>query len=245
MSLEFASPVVLPGLAIAEGATTPNPGTTHSLVFSTTTGTIMRWTGTAWTAIAATGGSGSKISELTELAVTGLGAGDVYVVLDTSDTTMAASGTNKKVRVPVRTARTTADYNNNTVTPSNISGLSFDLESGRAYHFKFAGKWQTAATTTGIGFQLTGPAVTHVMWRIAVQQAASGTDSYYNASANALATNLVNASAVAINTDYYFEVEGIILPSAAGTLQLRGRSEVASSNILISNGAIGILTDCG
>jgi hypothetical protein len=36
-------------LAVAEGATTPNPGTTNALAWSTTLGGMVRWTGTAWT----------------------------------------------------------------------------------------------------------------------------------------------------------------------------------------------------
>lgn len=35
-------------LAVAEGATTPNPGVTPAVIFSSTTGTLMSWTGTAW-----------------------------------------------------------------------------------------------------------------------------------------------------------------------------------------------------
>lgn len=37
-------------LAVAEGATTPDPGTSNALAWSTTLGGMARWTGTAWTA---------------------------------------------------------------------------------------------------------------------------------------------------------------------------------------------------
>ncbi len=42
----FTRPVVA---AVAEGATSPNPGVAGALVFSSTTLVYMRWTGTAWT----------------------------------------------------------------------------------------------------------------------------------------------------------------------------------------------------
>lgn len=41
----------LPELAIAEGAATPTGNPTNTFVYSTTTGTIMRWTGTAWVSV--------------------------------------------------------------------------------------------------------------------------------------------------------------------------------------------------
>lgn len=47
-------------LAVTEGGTTPNPGTTNAVAFSTITNTLMRWTGSAWTAVSAglpTGGT--------------------------------------------------------------------------------------------------------------------------------------------------------------------------------------------
>ena len=44
----YSKPVVL---AIAEGATSPNPGVTNAIAFSSTTLVFMRWNGTAWTAV--------------------------------------------------------------------------------------------------------------------------------------------------------------------------------------------------
>lgn len=51
--------VGLPSLAVAEGATTPNPGY-NAVVWSTTLGAVVAWDGSAWHAIDA-GGAGSAI----------------------------------------------------------------------------------------------------------------------------------------------------------------------------------------
>ncbi len=40
-------------LAVADGATTPNPGVVNALALSSTTGAMMRWTGTKWTPLLA------------------------------------------------------------------------------------------------------------------------------------------------------------------------------------------------
>lgn len=54
-NLNFQAP---PALAIAEGATSPNPGVVGVSLWSTTLGKPVYWTGTQWTA-GATGGGGS------------------------------------------------------------------------------------------------------------------------------------------------------------------------------------------
>ena len=46
-SLSFQAPL---SLAIAEGATTPDPGVTGVIVWSTVLGVHVAWTGTKWTA---------------------------------------------------------------------------------------------------------------------------------------------------------------------------------------------------
>jgi hypothetical protein len=51
--------------AIAEGATTPDPGTVGAVALSDTTGAFMRWTGTAWTAIGGSGGGGGNSVQAT------------------------------------------------------------------------------------------------------------------------------------------------------------------------------------
>lgn len=39
------------GAAIVEGSSTPNPGAVNAIALSTTTFTLMRWTGTCWTSL--------------------------------------------------------------------------------------------------------------------------------------------------------------------------------------------------
>lgn len=48
-------------LAVAEGATTPNPGITGVLAYSTILGSPVHWTGAQWTAGSAGGGSGDVV----------------------------------------------------------------------------------------------------------------------------------------------------------------------------------------
>lgn len=132
--------------------------------------------------------------------------------------------------------------NNSNTTPTDITGLSFAVSSGVMYHFKFTGTFQSAATTTGIGFTFSGPATTYCGWWVDIVQAASGTDQVFQNNATALTTVLVATATLATGTSYTWQVEGFLQPSAGGTLQLRVRSEVNASQVTVNAGSLGILT---
>jgi len=144
------------------------------------------------------------------------------------------------------TAKQSAQVTNSSnITPTDVTGLSFALTANRRYHFKFLVTFQTVATTTGIAFTFTAPNTTFINWKVKIQQAAAGTDTYYENQALTSSSVLVSASVIAANTDYWAEVEGVIEPSADGTLQLQTRSEVNASQVTIKNQGIGFLIDVG
>jgi hypothetical protein len=136
--------------------------------------------------------------------------------------------------------------NNSNTTLSDVTGMSFSLTSGKRYYFKFMVTYQTAATTTGVGFAFSAPAMTASNYKVEIRQAAAGTDQMYtNSVSGNLTTVLVSASVIAATTDYIASIEGFCEPSASGTLQLRTRSEVNASQITIQNTGVGFLVDCG
>lgn len=145
----------------------------------------------------------------------------------------------------VATAKNSANTTNSTVTPVDCTGLAVTLTTGRRYTVQAHILFQTAATTTGIGFNFTGPAMTSCGWRARIQQAAAGTDQTFESTATALATQLVSASVIAANTTYLATIEGVFAPSATGALQLQVRSEVAGSQCTVLNGSAVVLIDCG
>lgn len=146
----------------------------------------------------------------------------------------------------ITTCKQTAQVTNSSnTTPSDVPGMAFTLLAGRRYVFRYLVTYQTAATTTGVGFVFTAPAMTAANWKVEIRQAAAGTDMMYTNSATALTTVLVNASVVAANTDYIATIEGFCQPSADGVLQLRTRSEVNGSQVTIQNTGVGYLVDAG
>ena len=144
------------------------------------------------------------------------------------------------------TAKQTAQITNSSnTTPTDITGLYFDLVSGRRYVFKFFVTFKSTAAGTGVGFVFSAPAMTAANWKVSITQGNAGTDQTFENSATSLTTVLVSASVAAANTDYMAIIEGFCEPSANGSLQLRCRSEVNGPQITIKNSGVGYLIDAG
>lgn len=133
-----------------------------------------------------------------------------------------------------------ADQTNNNVTANTIAdvtGLSFSVTSGNTYWFRFMVMYTSAATTTGSRWAINGPASpTLLIYKSeysltttsrTINEAVTAYDSPAAASASSAATGG--------NTAW---VEGIIKPSANGTVILRFASEVSSSAIVAKAGSI-------
>lgn len=187
--LSFAN---LPAFAIANGATTPNPGFSGVWAWSTTLSLPVLWNGTTWSAYSPSAG---------------------VVVL-------ASDVTNNNA-----TANTIAD----------VTGLSFPVTAGQRYKFKFVITYSAAATTTGSRWSINGPAITLLTYRSAYSLSATSRtfnegQAAYNLPAASNATSAVVAAAnMAV-------IEGMITPSASGSVIARFASSVLSSAIVAKAG---------
>ena len=124
-------------------------------------------------------------------------------------------------------------------TMADITGLSFPVTAGETYWFLFTLIYQSAATTTGSRWSINGPASPTILAlaqdnALTVTTATIGYNSAYDTPAAANATSVV-ASAIAGNLA---RVEGIIRPSANGTVIGRFASEVANSAITVKAGSL-------
>lgn len=125
--------------------------------------------------------------------------------------------------------------NNNAVanTIADVTGLSFQVVAGSKYSFKFFIVYSSAATTTGSRWSINGPATTFVNYR-----------SQYPTSATAITNNAALAgynlpaasNASSLTTNNIAIIEGIIQPSANGTVIARFASEITASAITAIGG---------
>ncbi len=129
-----------------------------------------------------------------------------------------------------------ADLTNSTTSLVDATGLSFSVVSGKTYRFKYYVVFQTAALTTGIQLSINAPTTTVLVFNVIIPITATTNVLGYRRAVN-VAT--VGTGVDVINAQLLALVEGVIVPSANGTLILRYCSEVASSAVVIKAGSHG------
>ena len=130
-----------------------------------------------------------------------------------------------------------ADVTNNNAsanTIADITDLSFPVEAGETYHFRFVIPFTAAASTTGKRFAINGPTKTalYLRSRYSLTTSTETTNHVvtdYDTPAASDATS-PTAGGLAI-------LEGVILPTASGNVIARFASEVSSSAITAKAGA--------
>lgn len=113
-------------------------------------------------------------------------------------------------------------------TIADVTGLSFPVVANSTYRFKFFIVYTSAATTTGSRWSINGPATTFVNYNsnytlTATSQTANSGVAAYDKPSGASASSLASGN-IAI-------IEGIIRPSANGTVIARFASEISASAI--------------
>jgi hypothetical protein len=131
-----------------------------------------------------------------------------------------------------------SDVINNNATLNTIqdcTGLSFAVTSGVRYHFYALIRYTAAAATTGSRWTINGPATTELTYSSRYSLTATN-----NTQINAVAYNIPAASntSSANTVGNIARIEGVILPSANGTVTVRFASEVANSAITCKAGSI-------
>jgi len=128
--------------------------------------------------------------------------------------------------------RVTSDYVNATTSFTDITGLTYPIESGKHYCFEAHLYHRSDATTSGSQFGVNGPAMT-AMNLMGIQQiTASVTAATYGSSAAVTALDtaaVVETTGPGTNT-FLAIISGWVNPSAAGTFAMRGKSEVAAAS---------------
>lgn len=130
-----------------------------------------------------------------------------------------------------------ADFPNSTVTPSNVTGLSFAGLAATTYLVEALLPFQAAATTTGIACALDVPAGATV-YGFGVHAATATTLATFEQVADA-ATTGASAGVRAANAPTLLRASWlVILAATPGTVQLQMRSEVAASAVTLKAGGI-------
>lgn len=120
---------------------------------------------------------------------------------------------------------------------ANISTLAFAVVAGTTYNFTARLVFRAAATTTGIRLGATFPGVTAFAANASALFAADGSDAVFQGALTSSGDSVLSTGVPAANTDYLAVIEGVIVPSASGTLQLQFATEVAGSAATVRAGS--------
>jgi hypothetical protein len=136
-----------------------------------------------------------------------------------------------------------ADATNSTTTPSAVASFGVTLEVSAIYEFEIVLRAQSAATTTGLQFQVTGP-TSQISWVVYEVEYMTGTtlvtSNVTRQTLNALATNIAATAAPVANTDFLIRVKGRMQTTAvtpASDIGISFNSEVAASQVTIKSGS--------
>ncbi len=151
---------------------------------------------------------------------------------------LTTDGTNTSWDIVENTNLLTSDVTNSNVTANTIAdvtGLSFAVTSGNTYKFRFFIAYTAAATTTGSRWSINGPTNTFLYYHSSYSLTTTTTTtndglSTYDVPAASNISSAATGSNIAI-------IEGIIKPSASGTVIARFASEVSSSAIVAKTGS--------
>jgi hypothetical protein len=172
----------------------------------------------------------------------GAGTKNIFAVYSAADT-------NPRVKA------LTTDYTNNTTTGTEVAALSQTVEPG-TYRFAYFVILRSAATTTGIslGVNFTGTQTALVIGLrysgISITDASSSVDDvnvantptvqsgFASRTVSTTAPNLTGVRGVATaNVDHLLVVEGVIVVTVAGDLELWAASEIGTSEIRLQTGS--------
>jgi hypothetical protein len=131
-----------------------------------------------------------------------------------------------------------ADVTNNNATANTIAdvtGLSFSVTAGETYWFLFTIAYTAAATTTGSRWAINGPASPTLLNYTSDYTLTATTTTLNSAAAY---DNPAAANASSLTAGNIARIEGIIKPSANGTVIARFASEIASSAIVAKAGSL-------
>jgi hypothetical protein len=192
-------------------------------IFELTTETTP--TNSMWSAIQhSTGATEAKKVNIAVLNNAGIQDGDVAIFNSTTQQWESKRGWRRVVL--------SADVTNNNATQNtlqDVTGLSFAVTGGVHYWFRFFIYYTAALGTTGSRWTLNGPTVTTLIYRS--EYSLTATSRTYNEGLNAYSLPAAS-NATSLTTGNTAIIEGVITPSAAGTVIARFASEVASSAIV-------------
>ncbi len=134
-----------------------------------------------------------------------------------------------------------ADQNFASSTVANVTDMSFIITNASYSQFRFFLLVRNSSLTEGAKFTLTTPALTRFGAYARAMFGNNGVSSTWEDTILSSGDAVITVNFPATATDYPVVIEGVILPSADGTLQLQAGNESGIGTVTVRQGSAGIL----
>ena len=183
--------------------------------------------------------------------------GEPYLITDQGRIAVGTSTSTFEVFAKVREANAaqvailTNTQQSTIITYANITQLSLPVEANSLYEISAFLTFQSAATTTGAGFQIATPPGSKNFVEIVVPITSPNAPLqlrtiFPNAEVASNAGSVLGTGVTAINSNHTARISGIIKTgNTAGNCNLQFRSEIAASAITLQTDSIMVLKKIG
>lgn len=132
----------------------------------------------------------------------------------------------------------TSDVATTTNVLSDVTGLTKTVESGKTYAFKVTGFFNTAVVGTGLQLAMNGPTTSSIYINGEIGSNATGGKLYGKVTAwDTVIPGVTGPDDATTANAAYFVLQGTFTTTAAGTVAVRYKSEVDTSQVQILTGA--------
>lgn len=146
----------------------------------------------------------------------------------------------------VSTAKITSSLSStNSTSLTNTTGLSFGVGNGIFYAFRFLVVFRMSDVTDGLKIGLTCPTVDVFSASVDIPQTADGLGADYEGCINSSGDSVAAAATPVANSDFTAVIDGVIKPSANGTLQVQHAVTAGAASVTIRLGSCGFLWELG
>lgn len=128
-----------------------------------------------------------------------------------------------------------------TATLANVDDLVFAVASGTTYYFRYAILFSSDTATIGIKLGLTCPAFTSFTASARIPVATDGTAAEFQGQITFSGASVTGTAVPTAGGIYLAVVEGIIRPSASGSLQCQFAAETTGGTVTVYAGSSGTI----
>lgn len=137
-----------------------------------------------------------------------------------------------------RYVKMTSNQAINSTALVDVTELSFSVTAGKTYRYKFNVMYTSGSTTRGFRIGITYPATTSASAQASIPNAIDGTGAYYHGYVNSSGDSVMSTNSPETAPNQLLAtLQGVMVPSASGTVQLRAAGENAGTTMNIQAGS--------